>query len=148
MLVHAVLVLSLQAHFLFVAHVFIREAHFATPPWPDGDHRRLHNGDCVHFLNDRPVHTSYKEPSPPPLLTHTHTHRQTGVHNRFLPSSLLRAVFYVLESRQTWWGISFDQTLDYLAGMSARHMAVGSVWFCAAFIKMCFSSCKGRWAAP
>lgn len=44
----------------------------ATPPWPDGDHKRLHNGDCVHSLNDRPVHTSYKE-SPPPSTRHTYT---------------------------------------------------------------------------
>lgn len=69
----------------------------ATPPWPDGDHRRLHNGDCVRSVNDRPVHTSYKEPP-------RHTHIQTsGLHNRF---SLLEAVFHGLHSRQTWWRIS------------------------------------------
>lgn len=48
----------------------------ATPPWPDVDHWQLHNGDCVHTLNDRPVLRSGKDPSTPPLSHPSHTNKK------------------------------------------------------------------------
>lgn len=46
-------------------HVFLfGRPRVSPPPWPDADHRRVHNGDCVHSLNDRPVHASSEHPPP------------------------------------------------------------------------------------
>lgn len=60
----------------------------ATPPWADGDHRQLHNEDCVHSLNDRPVHTSYKEFPHTSSHTHTHTNKWSAWQNFSFGSSV------------------------------------------------------------
>lgn len=60
---------------------FYSRGPLATPPWPDGDHRQLHNEDCVRSLNDRPVYTSYKDTLPPPSLCLTHTHTNAHTNN-------------------------------------------------------------------
>lgn len=106
----------------------------ATPPRPDVDHRHLHNGDCVHPLNDRPVHTSYKEPPQSP--THyTHIKNNWAAWQIFFFGS---SVPWFIRQTDMTKDLS-HQTSDCWARMSSvfseSHVAAlitGNVRFCVA----------------
>ena len=97
----------------------------ATPPWPDGDHRRLHNGGLCALSEWQTC--PYKLLGTPHPHPGTQTHKQLDCITVFF--LFLGAVFHGLRGRQTWRKGLSDRTSDYWTGMSWRGSSDKSVWF-------------------